>query len=67
MHSDRRPDGWHYRQNGQVCGPVSTEQLKQLLKVGKLAPQQAVWCEDQRRTMLFVHADRVAVDDNQVA
>jgi hypothetical protein len=60
MHSEWRPDGWHYRHNGEVRGPISPEQLKQLLQLGELTPQQAVWCQDQRRTTIFVHADRVA-------
>ena len=34
-------EGWFYQQTGETCGPVSTEQLKELLPVGLLQPRQA--------------------------
>jgi hypothetical protein len=33
-------EGWFYQQTGETCGPVSTEQLKELLPVGLLQPRQ---------------------------
>jgi len=60
MLGDRHPDGWHYRLNGQVCGPISIDQLKQLVQAGKVGPSQPVWCEDQRHTMIFLHARHAA-------
>jgi hypothetical protein len=52
-------DGWYYRQNGQVCGPVSAQQLQQLLTTGRLQPRQAVWIQG-RQCLLFVHAATAA-------
>ncbi len=36
-------DGWSYKQDGQAFGPVSTAELKGLLRAGQIQPQQAVW------------------------
>jgi hypothetical protein len=37
---ERPSEGWFYQQAGETCGPVSTEQLKELLPVGLLQPRQ---------------------------
>ena len=60
MRSEERPsEGWYYRQDGQVPGPVPTGRLKELLAAGRLRPRQAVW----RRGgdgLRFVHAATAA-------
>jgi len=60
MNRQERPsEGWFYQQAGETCGPVSTEQLKELLTVGLLQPRQAVWQEGSH-SLLFVHAAAAA-------
>jgi hypothetical protein len=53
-------EGWYYKHNGQTCGPVSPEQVQEMLATGRLQPRQAVWKRDLQR-LLFVHAGTVAV------
>ncbi|MFT3786146.1 MAG: DUF4339 domain-containing protein [Tepidisphaeraceae bacterium] len=36
-------DAWHYSTNGQPQGPVSQQQLQQMLASGQLAPSDLVW------------------------
>lgn len=36
-------DGWFYKRAGETCGPVSPDQLKELLVAGRVQPRQAVW------------------------
>ena len=36
---------WHYTQNGNQHGPVSSSELKQLAASGKLLPSDLVWKE----------------------
>ena len=52
-------EGWFYQQAGETCGPVSTEQLKELLTVGLLQPRQAVW-QKGSHSLRFVHAAMAA-------
>jgi hypothetical protein len=51
----RSSTGWYYKQDNQTCGPVSTEQLQELLTLGTLQPRQAVWKQGEER-LFFVHA-----------
>jgi hypothetical protein len=39
------PQQWYYVKNGQRQGPVSTDQIKQLLASGSLQPSDLVWKE----------------------
>jgi hypothetical protein len=60
MRREERPcEGWFYKQDGQGFGPVSTEQLKELLAAGQLQPCQAVW-KQSSHGLLFVHAATAA-------
>ncbi len=36
-------DQWYYSQQGQRCGPVTSDQLKQLATSGQLQPTDLVW------------------------
>ena len=36
-------DTWYYSQQGQRCGPVTSDQLKQLANSGQLQPTDLVW------------------------
>ncbi len=36
-------DTWHYVQNGLTLGPISWEQLQQLVAAGAVAPNDLVW------------------------
>jgi hypothetical protein len=56
---ERPSEGWFYKQAGETCGPVSTEQLKELLTVGLLQPRQAVW-QKGSHSLRFVHAATAA-------
>jgi hypothetical protein len=51
--------GWYYKQSGEAVGPVSTEQLQELLAAGRLQPRQAVWTPGSQ-SLLFVHATTAA-------
>jgi hypothetical protein len=36
-------EGWFYRNDGRVLGPVSCRDIENLLGLGRLQPGQAVW------------------------
>jgi hypothetical protein len=57
--TERSPDGWYYRHDGQPAGPVSAQELKDLLATGRLRPHQPVWQQGPHR-LLFVHAATAA-------
>jgi hypothetical protein len=59
VRTDYASAGWYYKQNGQSCGPVSIEQLQELLNLGRLQPRQVVWHQGTQR-LLFVHAATAA-------
>jgi GYF domain 2 len=60
---DWSSEGWYYRQDGQTIGPLSAEQLGQLLALGRLQSRQAVWKEGSH-CLLFVHAAAAANGTN---
>jgi hypothetical protein len=60
----RIAEGWFYKHNAQTCGPISTEQLQELLTTGQLQACQAVWRQDRQR-LLFVHAGTAAAGANR--
>jgi hypothetical protein len=51
---------WYYKQNGETFGPVSLDQLRELLTTGELLPRQAVW-KVGTQSLLFVHATTAAM------
>jgi hypothetical protein len=51
--------GWYYKQACETVGPVSAEQLQELLAAGRLQPRQAVW-KKGNQSLLFVHATTAA-------
>jgi hypothetical protein len=57
--TERLPEGWYYRQDGQPAGPVSAQELKDLLAAGRLRPRQPVW-QHGPQGLVFVHAATAA-------
>ena len=62
MTTERSPGGWYYRRDGQPAGPVSAEELKDLLAAGRLRPRQPVW-QQGPHGLLFVRAATAAGGD----
>jgi hypothetical protein len=52
-------EAWFYKQNGESNGPVSRQQLRELVTLGKVQPRQAVWTQSSQ-TLFFVCAATVA-------
>ena len=38
-------DQWYYSRGGQQAGPVTTDQLRQMVASGQLTPQDLVWAD----------------------
>lgn len=52
-------EGWFYKQNGERFGPVSRQQLKELVTSGTVQPRQAVW-KQNALDLFFICAANVA-------
>jgi hypothetical protein len=51
--------GWYFKSRGMTIGPVSVEDLRDLLGKGYIRPSQAVW-RHSAQGWIFVHAERAA-------
>jgi hypothetical protein len=51
--SDKR---WHFDRGEQHFGPVSTEQLEEMIIHGEIEERQIVWCEQEDGGHTFVRA-----------
>src|SRR5437868_5494182 len=49
---------WFYRRDGQQCGPVSAERIRELLLAGDLQANQAIWRRNEEN-LRYVRADTV--------
>ena len=56
---ERHFEGWYYKLEGQVFGPISIGHLKKLLAAGRIQPCQAVW-QQECDGLRFVHAAAAA-------
>lgn len=61
MNKDTFFQGWYFKHNGEICGPISAWRLKQLLEAGHVQPEQAVW-KQTNQCLLYVKAATIAVD-----
>ena len=52
-------EGWFYKQNGERVGPVSRQQLRELVTSGRIQPRQAVW-QQSTQELFFAWAATVA-------
>jgi len=66
MRTEWPSEGWYYKQNGQTFGPVSLDQLRELLTTGQLQPRQAV-LKAGTQSLLFVHAATAAFGTREEA
>jgi hypothetical protein len=51
-------DGWYYKHDGQIIGPLSRAQVQELLTVGQLLPRQVVF-NRSAQCLLFLRADNL--------
>jgi hypothetical protein len=51
--------GWYYKQEGRTFGPLSVDQVVELLGAGQVQPRQVVWNQGQGR-LLYLHAGTLA-------
>ena len=50
---------WYYNQQGQNFGPVSAEQLRQLMECGQLQPSDFVWKEGMAQWVAAANIFRI--------
>jgi len=46
MENARRQERWYFKVHGTIVGPISTEQLHELLSGRRIGREQVVWRED---------------------
>jgi len=52
---------WYYKQNNETVGPLSREQLKELVQAGIVEPRQTVW-KQGANCRTFIHAATASLD-----